>query len=147
MIKENFERFVKSNFGLEIYSKEKLIFRSRKESIQGLLKFIKKSKSFPKDLTPIRNKFLTGLTVFDKKVGNAVALLCVYLNAKEVFGVVGSKSAQKTFKKFKIKFHFLKTIPNILNKKGNDICPTEKMSFGKTPTAFLKLFERKSFSK
>jgi len=128
MIKENFERFVKSDFGLEIYSKEKLIFRSKKESISGLLTFIKK-----------HGRKTRNLIIFDKKVGNAVALLSVYIRAKEVFGVVGSKSAEKTFKKFKIKPHFLKTIPRILNKKETDICPLEKLSFSKTPKEFYGL--------
>jgi len=128
MIKENFERFAKSDFGLEIYSKEKLIFRSKKEGIKGLLEFIKKNKKSVKDLI-----------IFDKKVGNAVALISVYIGAKGVFGVVGSKSAEKTFKKFKIKSYFLKTIPRILNKKGTDICPLEKLSFSKTPKEFYGL--------
>jgi len=150
MTKE-FEKFIKSEFGLEIWSKNKVIFRSKKESISGLLEFItelshsesegkeengvlfaKKSKRFPKDLI-----------IFDKKVGNAAALLCVFLGAKEVYGVVGSKSAEKTFKKFKIKFYFLKTIPNILNKDETDICPMEKISLKKTPKIFLDLLKTK----
>ncbi len=125
---KKFEKFIKSDFGLEIYSKEKLIFRSKKEGIIGLLGFIKKKKKSVKDLT-----------IFDKKVGNAVALLSVYIKAKEVFGVVGSKAAGKTFKKFKIKFHFKKTIARILNEKGTDICPLEKLSLLKTPKEFYDL--------
>jgi len=127
-MKDKFEKFVKSKFCLEIYSREKLIFRSKKEGIQGILKFIKKQKKFPKNLI-----------IFDKKIGNAVALLLVYIKAKEVWGVVGSKLAKKTFKKFDIKFYFLKTIPNILNKNGIDICPLEKLSFLKTPREFYEL--------
>jgi hypothetical protein len=126
-----FEKFIKSDFGLEIYSGKKLIFRSKKEKIQGLLEFAKKFKKLPKNLI-----------VFDKKVGNAVALLSVYLGAREVFGVVGSDSAEKTLRKFRIKFHFLKTIPHILNKKGTDICPMEKLSRSKTPKEFYNLVKK-----
>lgn len=117
---------------MEIWSGNKVIFRSKKEGIKGLLEFIKKSKKFPKNSI-----------VFDKKVGNAVALLSAYIGAKGVFGVVGSKSAEKTFKKFKIKFHFLKTIPRILNKKGTDICPLEKLSSLKTPEEFCDSVKNK----
>lgn len=146
-MKKEFEKFTKSEFGLEIWSKEKLIFRSKKESISGLLEFITEfshSENEGKEENEVlfakkNKKSAKDLTVFDKKVGNAVALLCVYFGAKEIFAVVGSKSAQKTFKKFKIKFHFLKTIPHILNKKGTDICPLEKLSFSKTPKEFYGL--------
>lgn len=127
-MEKKFEKFVKSDFGLEIWSRNKVISRSKKESISGLLDFIKK-----------HGRKTRNLTVFDKKVGNAVALISVYIGAKGVFGVVGSKSAEKTFKKFKIKSHFLKTIPRILNKKGTDICPLEKLSFSKTPKEFYGL--------
>ena len=142
MIKE-FEKFIKSQFGLEILTGGKAIFRSKKNGIQGLLEFIKKKKKSTKNLTPLRNKFLTGLTVFDKKVGNAVALLCVYLKAREVYGVIGSKTAEKTLKENKIKIHFLKTIPNIINKDETDICPMERMSLSKTPEEFLDLLKTK----
>lgn len=147
MIKENFENFIRSDFGLEIWSKEKLIFRSKKEGIKGLSEFItefsrseNEGKEENKVLFAKKNKkSAKDLIIFDKKVGNAIALLSVYIGAKEVFGVVGSKSAKKTFKKYKIKFHFLKTILRILNKKGTDICPLEKLSFLKTPKEFYDL--------
>lgn len=142
MTKE-FEKFKKSDFGLEIWNGGKVIFHSKKSGIQGLLEFIKKKEKTTKDLTPLRNKFLTGLVIFDKKVGNAVALLCVYLRVKEVYGAVGSQSAEKTLKENKIKFHFSKTISNILNKAETDICPMEKMSLGNTPAEFLDLLKTK----
>jgi len=132
-VTKEFEKFLKSEFGLEIWHQGKIIYRSKKEGIKGLLEFIAKNKKFPKDLI-----------IFDKKVGNAVALLCTYLKTEEVYGVVGSKSAEKTLKENKIKFHFSKTIPNILNKDETDICPMEKMSLGNTPVEFLDLLKAKS---
>jgi len=129
---KEFEKFAKSDFGLEIWAGGKAVFSSKKEGIKGILEFIKKKKRTTKDLI-----------VFDKKVGNAVSLLCVYLKAKKVYGVVGSQSAGKTLKKNKIKFHFSKTIPNILNKYETDLCPMEKMSLKKTPEIFLDLLKTK----
>jgi len=127
-MEKEFQEFVKNNFGLEIRRKKRIIFRSKDAGIKGFLKFIKKY-----------GRRFENLTVFDKKVGNAVALLSVYIKAKEVFAVIGSRTAQKTLKKFKIKFHFKKTIPRILNIKGNDICPLEKLSHLKTPEEFYEL--------
>jgi len=131
-MKKEFEKFVKGKFGLEIRSKNKLIYRSKKENIFGLLEFIKKY-----------GRRSRNLIIFDRKVGNAVALLCAYLKVKEVYGATGSNPAKKTLKKFKIKFHFSKTIPNILNKDETDICPMEKMLLGNTPAEFLDLLKTK----
>jgi len=38
----------------------------------------------------------------------------------------------------KIKLHFLKIVPKILNKAKTDFCPMEKLSQGKTPPAFYR---------
>lgn len=127
-------RFAKSDFGLEIWSKREVIFKSKKESIQGLLEFIEKN-----------GKTQKVLTVFDKKIGNAVALLCVYLGTNEVFGIIGSETAKETLENSKIKFYFLKTIPYMLNRNKTDICPIEKLSFSKTPEVFLDLLKEKGF--
>ena len=43
-IKKEFEKFLKSPFGLEIWSGEKIVFRSKKTGVRGLLDFIKKKK-------------------------------------------------------------------------------------------------------
>lgn len=122
---ERFNDFVKSSRELEIWNDGKMIFESDKKMVGGLLEFIGNGGS----------RF-NNLIIFDKRAGNAVALLCAYLRAKEIYAVIGSEVAKKTLEDFKIKFHFSKTIPNILNKKGNDICPLEKLSFDKSPKEF-----------
>jgi hypothetical protein len=121
-MEKEFEEFAKSDFTLQIFSKNKLVFKSKKEGVRGLVDYIKKY-----------GKHFGDLTIFDRVIGNAAALLFAYLKAKEVYGVVGSKLAKKTLKKFKIKFHFKKTIPNILNKDETDLCPFEKLSLLKSP--------------
>jgi len=123
------DKFIGSKFRLFIYSDDKLVFKSKKRRLKGLLFFIKKNgKSF-------RN-----LTVYDTKTGNAAALLCAYLKVKEIYSLLGSKLAVKTLKKFKIKYYFKKTIPTILNKKETDLCPMEKLSLNKTPEEFYSRF-------
>lgn len=127
-MQKNFEKFLRSSFGLEIWSGEKRIFRSKKKGVQGLIKFIKKYNSRFKDLI-----------IFDKIVGQGVALLAAYLKAKAVYGKTGSKLARKTLKKFKIQFCFQKIVPNILNKKGDGLCSSERLSFKKRPKEFYDL--------
>lgn len=128
---EEFERFVKSKLALEIRQRGKIIFRSKKEGVGGLLDFIKK------DGWQHQN-----LIIFDKIIGRVAALLFAYLGAKEVFGVVGSKSAAKTLRKFKIKFYFQKTVAGILNKAKIGPCPMEKLSRGKTPKELYNLLKK-----
>ena len=81
--------------------------------------------------------------IFDKKAGRGMALLAMYLNAKTVFATVGSELAQEALKEAKIDFDFKETVPNILNKKGDDLCPMEKFSLEKQPEEFYKLLKEK----
>jgi len=130
-MKDWFEKFLKSSFELEIWSRGKIIFRSKKPGIKGLIDFIKKYGSRFKDLI-----------VFDKIVGQGVALLAAYLKTKEVYGKTGSKLAVKTLKKFKIKFYFKKIVPKILNKKRDNLCPIERLSSKKIPKEFYNLVKK-----
>lgn len=122
---KNFEKFAKSSWGLEIRLGNEIIFRSKKSGVKGLLDFIKNYE-----------KRSRNLVIFDKIVGRGAALLIAYLKAKKVYGIVGSKPGAKILRKHKIKFHFQETVANILNQDKTNICPMEKLSFGKTPEKF-----------
>lgn len=124
-MKKQFEKFLKTAWGLEVWAENEIIFRSKKSGVLGLLDFIKKHGRKHKNIV-----------IFDKIVGQGVALLAAYLRAKEVYGKTGSRLAAKSLKGYKIKFYFHKTVPNILNKKKTDLCPIEKLSFTKTPKQF-----------
>ncbi|MBI2042147.1 MAG: DUF1893 domain-containing protein [Candidatus Nealsonbacteria bacterium] len=125
--REEFEKFLNGSFGLEIYLKKKLIFRSKKSGVAGLLDFIRENGNHRK-----------GLVVFDKIVGRGAALLCVYIGTEEIFGKLGSSPAAEVLNSHKIRFHFQETVASILNKNQTDICPIEKLSFKKTPEEFYK---------
>lgn len=125
-MENEFKKFVASSRELEIWDDGQMVFESNKKMVGGLIDFINQGGS----------RF-NNLTIFDTRAGNAVALLSAYLGAKQVYAVLGSEIAKETFDKFNIKHHFLKTIPNILNKDETDICPLEKKSFSKTPEEFL----------
>jgi len=126
-MEKEFEKFLESAWELEVCLPAgrqgmKIIFRSKKSGVRGLLDFINK-----------RGRRHRNLVIFDKIVGRGAALLAVYLRAKEVYGSLGSESAAETLRKYKIKFYFQKIIPSILDKNQTDICPIEKLSFNKTP--------------
>ncbi len=124
-MKQKFDKFLKSPWGLELWLGNKRIFRSKKSGVRGLLDFINKHGQRYKDIV-----------IFDKIVGRGAALLAVYLKAQMIYGALGSKLAAKAFKKYKIKFYFQKTVPNILNKDKTGLCPFEKLSLGKTSQEF-----------
>ncbi len=139
-MRQKFEEFLKSSWGLELCLPAgrqglKIIFRSKKSGVKGLLDFIKES-----------GEKRAGLIIFDKIVGQAVVLLAVYLKAKEVYGGTGSELAVNALEKYKIKFYFQKTVPNILNRDKTDLCPLEKLSIDKTPEEFYNSLKQKCLS-
>lgn len=132
-MKKNFENFLENKYELEIWLDDKIIFQSEENGLKGLIGFIEKNNHKYKDIV-----------IFDKKVGRGAALLAVYLAAKMVFGEVGSKSAEEVLKEAKIDFEFKETVENIMNKKGDTICPIEKLSLGKTAEEFYKSIKEKT---
>ena len=75
----------------------------------------------------------------DRVVGNAAALLLKEASCSEVYGLIGSRLAAQTLEELCISHSFLKTVPYIVNRYGNDMCPFEKASLGKSPAEFYEL--------
>ena len=143
---KEFKKFLNSPWGLELWIAcppklgerrrgNEIIFRSKKSGVRGLLDFINEQRGGQE-----------GIVIFDKIVGQAVAFLAAYLGAKEVYGGTGSELAAKALEKYKIKFYFQKTVPNILNKDKTDLCPMEKLSIAKTPEEFYNSLKQKCLS-
>ena len=70
--------------------------------------------------------------------GNAAALLLREAHCTEVYSPLGSQLAAQSLGDFGIKYHFSRTVAHILNSSGDDMCPMEKLSLGKTPNEFYK---------
>ena len=139
-MKKQFERFLKTAWGLEVCLPAgrqgfKIIFPSKKSGVRGLLDFVNE-----------QGEKHEGMIIFDKIVGQAVAFLAAYLKAKEVYGGTGSELAARSLEKYKISFYFQKTIPNILNQDKTDLCPMEKLSLDKTPKEFYNSLKQKCLS-
>jgi len=71
---------------------------------------------------------MQGTIAFDRIIGQAAAILLAYAKVKEVWTPIISQDARKYLKKNKIKVEFKKEVKNIMNQKGDDLCPMEKLS-------------------
>lgn len=118
-------QFINSGDTLWVYKGTKLIFQSRKERLMPLLDYI--DAFVPQ---------IKGVTIFDCVVGNAAALLLKKALCLKVHSPLASQAAVRSLEKFGISYHFLKIVPRI--REGNDICPMEKLSGGKTPDEFYQ---------
>lgn len=70
---------------------------------------------------------LEGYSLADKIIGKAQAMLCVKANIKEVYGKVMSKGGQKILENYGIAYTYGVLTDEIINHKGTDICPMEKV--------------------
>ncbi|MFQ6121713.1 MAG: DUF1893 domain-containing protein [Dehalococcoidales bacterium] len=127
-----FKRFLKSGDTVWICQANELLFRSSEKGLIPLLTYLEKCT-----LTPV------GVTSYDRIVGNAAALLLRQASCTQVYGVIGSQLAAQTLKELGISYSFLTTVPHILNRSGNDMCPFEKASIGKSPEEFYELVKEK----
>jgi len=126
-INELFARFVDSSDTFRVYHQGKLIFKSKKERLSPLLEYIDRFVPQVKDVV-----------IFDRIVGNAAALLLKKAFCLEIYSPLGSEFAIQTLSEQGIKYHFSKTVPYILNQAGDDICPMEKLSLGKSSEEFFR---------
>jgi len=103
---------------LVVVNNGKVIFETESHGIKGIFEAIE-----------LLGKKLTGSSVADRIVGRAAAFLCVYFRAAAVFAVTISVEGVKVLKDNKVFCQFEVCVPNILNRKRNDICPFEKLAF------------------
>jgi hypothetical protein len=117
--------FLGSDDTLRIFDGDLLIFSSSKERLVPLMEYIASGFDDSKSVT-----------VFDKVMGNAAALLSVRINAGQVSSPLGSELAVKTLETHGISYHLDAMVPFILRADGVRMCPMEELSIGKTPDEF-----------
>jgi hypothetical protein len=122
-----FARFVNSGDTFRAYYKGKLIFKSKKDRLVPLLEYI---DTFVPQVQRV--------VIFDRIVGNAAALLLKKAFCLEIYSPLGSEIAARTLSEQDIKYHFSRTVPYIVNKAGDDFCPMEKLSLGKSSEEFFQ---------
>ena len=67
-----------------------------------------------------------GFSAADKVVGAGAAYLYVLLDIKELYALVLSEPAKSVLERYGIAAHGEQTVPNIINRAGDGICPIEQ---------------------
>jgi hypothetical protein len=127
MYTDLYNAFLDSDDTLRIYRDGTLIFSSDKDRLLPLMEYLA-------DFKPRRQP----VTIFDKIMGNAAALLAVKARCREVYSPLGSDLAIKTLEKYGIEYHLTETVPYIMRPDGKGMCPMEKLSIDKTPEEFYR---------
>jgi len=123
-----FKEFLRTKDTLWIEADGEVIYRSCEQGITPLVRYLGEFESPPE-----------GGVVYDKVVGNGAALLLKLACCGEVYGAVGSQLAAVMLDELGISYHFLKFVPYILNRTGEQMCPFEKLSLGKSGEEFYEL--------
>ncbi len=127
MYTDLFSAFLDSDDTLRIYRDETLIFASAKDRLLPLMEYLAE-----------HGRGKPPVTIFDKIMGNAAALLAVKAKCREVYSPLGSDLAIKTLEKHDIEYHLTEIVPYIQRPDGKGICPMEKLSIGKEPEEFYR---------
>ncbi|MEJ2046566.1 MAG: DUF1893 domain-containing protein [Dehalococcoidia bacterium] len=127
MKRELFSDFLRGGDALRVYCQGKLVFTSDKPGVLPLLEYATRFAPHEKDVT-----------VFDRVVGNAAALLLSRVSCREVYSPLGSQLAGETLRGYGISYHFTETVPFIQNRERQDMCPMERLSLGKDPEEFYQ---------
>ena len=122
-----FSEFLASSDTLRVYSKDKLIFASSKDGLLSLLEYTSRFSRCRGDVT-----------VFDRVVGNAAALLLTRISCREVYSPLASELALKTLRHFGIGYHITEIVPHIRGRGQESMCPMEKLSLNKNPEEFYE---------
>ena len=125
MDKDLLDEFLCSEDTFRVFKHDELVFSSKMDRILPLLDYIDHYASH-----------LSGVTMFDRVVGNAAALLSVKAHCSVVYSPLGSQLAVETLDKYDIGYHITRTIPYILKKDISGMCPMEKLSIDKDPDSF-----------
>ena len=120
-----YDEFLKSDDTLRVYTGNTLLFSSTRSRLLALLEYIDRS-------APNQQQ----VTILDKIMGNAAALLSIKADCQEVCSPLGSRLAVGTLEKHGIKYRLSRIVPYINQAHTEEMCPMEKLSIGKDPEEF-----------
>ncbi len=127
MLANIFHDFLQSGDNLQVYERDEVLYSSNKEKLIPWLEYI-----------GMFSPYISKTMAFDKVLGNASALLAIMAGCEEVYSPLGSRLAAITLEKYRIKYHFIHTVPHIRCADSDSMCPLEKLSLGKDPEGFYK---------
>lgn len=70
-------------------------------------------------------EYFKGLSVADKIIGKASAMLLTLSGVKEVYALILSKAGQEIFEKYGVKYQYDEMVDYIVNRTGDGMCPME----------------------
>jgi hypothetical protein len=115
---------------LRVYVGDMLAFASEKDRLLPLMDYI-----------AAYGAICQTVTIYDRIMGNAAALLSIRANAIEVYSPLGSELAIETLKKHVIRYHLDEVVPYIMRDDGKGMCPMEELSLGKKPEEFYRVMK------
>ena len=116
-----------NNYSFVLINQSQIIYKSKSRGLKPLIFCFKNYR-----------QQMRGAMVFDKVVGRAAALILVVAGVARVEAPLICAEAIKILRAKKIEVGYIKKVKNILNRTGNDLCPMEKLSAGKTIKEFKK---------
>jgi hypothetical protein len=129
--REIFNLFLTSDDTLWVGKNDSIIYRSQKRGIEPLVEYIEKFGNTNHDVT-----------VFDRIVGNAAALLLTKASCQTLFSRTVSEHALPTLNTSGIDYFHLERVPHIVNRRGDGMCPFEEASIGKSAEEFFAFLKR-----
>ena len=69
---------------------------------------------------------LSSYSAADKVVGKGAAFIYLLMQIKNIYADVISEAALSLFRKNRVNVEYAKLVPNIINRKGDGICPFEE---------------------
>ena len=108
------DEFIKAGYSCLLAKENEKIF-SFEKGVKPLFVFLQSGKDF------------TNFIAYDKVVGKATAFMYILLKVKEVNALVISEPALSLLKENNICVKYEKKVVNIINRKGDDLCPFEKL--------------------
>ncbi len=124
----NLDYFIKKGWSFALIRGGKILYRSKSQGLRSLIFCVKNYR-----------RQMRGAVVYDKVVGRAAALLLVYGGVKKVLMPIISRGALLILQRGGAETEYKKIVRHILNQRGSDLCPMEKMSRGKSIEEFCSL--------
>lgn len=126
-----YEEFLKSDLSLVILCEGEIVFSSSETAIKPLIRFIE-AKEIP----------TLAVTIFDRYVGRAAALLMAQIRPILVKTPVVSEAGEMVLVELGIPFEADERVKYLMGVASEDMCRWEKMSLGMSPEQFWLVLEQ-----